>query len=371
MLPAGKFFLSHVFSFNQHILNDPQLIFKFLEQRCNAAEAARVHRYLQQHPELLQQLYQHDWDDAGAGEAVSPETAAAILQAIEVRIAEKRSFVTMMKPWAAVAATLLIMLGAWSFFYKAAPATTNTARIQEQVQPVQQQQMASSWQENRNTGTGIKKLKLPDGTTVLLSPSAMIRYQARFSDSSRDVHLTGDAQFDVAKDKVRPFTVIAGNLSTTALGTSFKIRNSNDTILVQLLTGKVVIRPLKERIAAWKQDIYLLPGQQLQYNEHTGLVSASGITPKKTAVMDTTTLLQYNDQELVFNNTPLPEVFRQLQAHHNKPISYSAADLRALSFTGTIFYKDSLPLILQAIARMNDLELLTDQQGFIIRKGQE
>lgn len=371
MLPAGKSFLSHVFSFNQYILNDLQLIYKFLEKRCSEAEAARVHRYLQQHPELLQQLYQQDWDEADAGEIVSPETAAAIFQAIETRIAGKRSLVSRMKPWAAVAAALLIVLGAWSLFYKATPAATKIAQVQEQMHPAKEQHTASSWQENLNTGYGIRKLKLPDGTTVLLSPSAMIRYLAGFTDSSREIYLTGDAQFDVAKDKGRPFTVFAGNLSTMALGTSFKIRNSNDTILVQLLTGKVVIRPLKETIAAWKQDVYLLPGQQLQYNEHAGLVMISGSLPKKIAETDSTTPNQYTDQEMVFNNTPLPEVFRTLEAHHNKPISYSAEDLSALSFTGTIFYKDSLPLILQAIARMNDLELLPDQQGFIIKKGKE
>lgn len=370
MLPAGNCFLSHVFSFNEHTLNDQDLIYKFLAQRCNAAEAARVHRYLEQHPELLQQLFQKDWDDAGTGESISPEAAATLLQSIEDRIRNKRSVVSMMRPWAAVAAVMLVVLGAWTILHKAAPEN-KTALIQQQVQPAEQAIAASSWQEHLNTGTGIEKMKLPDGTTVLLSPSAMIRYQAVFSNSKREIFLKGDAQFDVAKDKARPFTVFAGNLSTTALGTSFRIRNSNDTVLVQLLTGKVLIRPVTEAIADWKQDVYLLPGQQLQYSVSGGLVKFSGSRPKKTADTVTATTDQHTDQEMVFNNTPLEEVFRKLQSHHNKPISYSAEDIRELSFTGTIFYKDSLPLILQAIARMNDLEILPDQQGFIIKKGQE
>lgn len=351
-------------------MNDQQLISRFLEQRCNAAEAAHVHRYLQQHPELLQQLYQQDWDEAGTGDGLSAEAAAAILQGIESQIRNKRTLATIIRPLTAAAAVVLLVAGIWTLLHKPAPAT-QVAREQHQVQPAVMEDNGASWQEHFNTTTAIRKLVLPDGTIVLLSPGAMIRYQSRFSSNKRHIILKGNAQFDVAKDKYRPFTVFAGNISTTALGTSFRVRSSNDSVLVQLLTGKVVVRPLHESAAVRAKDVYLLPGQQLQYSTSGGLVKIPGSTPKKTNASGPATLNQHTDLELVFSNTPLEEVFRKLQSHHNKPISYSAVDLQELSFTGTIFYKDSLPLILQAIARMNGLEMLTDQHGYIIQKRKE
>ncbi len=53
---------------------------------------------------------------------------------------------------------------------------------------------------------------------------------------------------------------------------------------------------------------------------------------------------------MVFDNTPLQEVLNKLAKHHTVVISYDPEDLDGLGFTGTIFYKDSLPVILQAIA---------------------
>ena len=66
-----------------------------------------------------------------------------------------------------------------------------------------------------------------------------------FQNNKREIYLEGEAYFKVAKDKTKPFTVFAGALATTALGTQFRItakKNTPGNITVKLFTGKVAIR---------------------------------------------------------------------------------------------------------------------------------
>src|SRR5205085_10866254 len=74
-----------------------------------------------------------------------------------------------------------------------------------------------------NDSKKIMKVILQDNSVISLSPGAVIRYDVPFQNNRRDISLTGEALFNVAKDKTKPFTVYAGSLTTTALGTQFKI----------------------------------------------------------------------------------------------------------------------------------------------------
>lgn len=88
------------------------------------------------------------------------------------------------------------------------------------------------------------RISLPDGSTVFLNAESSLQYNSNFSDNERKVFLEGEAFFEVAKDTLRPFTVTTGQLSTTALGTSFNINSYPDKneMQVVLLTGKILIK---------------------------------------------------------------------------------------------------------------------------------
>jgi transmembrane sensor len=63
---------------------------------------------------------------------------------------------------------------------------------------------------------------LADGSVVFLNTNTKIR--VRFTDKLRDIALLqGEAQFDVAKNKTRPFIVSAGDTRVRAVGTSFTV----------------------------------------------------------------------------------------------------------------------------------------------------
>lgn len=87
------------------------------------------------------------------------------------------------------------------------------------------------------------KIKLPDGTGIWLSPSSTLEYPEKFDREVRKINLTGEAFFDVAKDKVRPFIIHSGPLTTKVLGTSFNIKSygKEQPFSVTVLTGKVEV----------------------------------------------------------------------------------------------------------------------------------
>lgn len=68
----------------------------------------------------------------------------------------------------------------------------------------------------------MRKVFLQDGSIVSLNTNSEISVQ--FTQEARDINLLkGEALFDVAKNKDRPFTVSAGDTRVRAVGTSFTV----------------------------------------------------------------------------------------------------------------------------------------------------
>jgi len=76
-----------------------------------------------------------------------------------------------------------------------------------------------------STPAGITtSLTLSDGTEVLLSANSQLEYNPSFSADKREVKLTGEARFNVAKDAQRPFIVHTEQIQTQVLGTVFDVK---------------------------------------------------------------------------------------------------------------------------------------------------
>jgi transmembrane sensor len=85
----------------------------------------------------------------------------------------------------------------------------------------------------------VRIVPLSDGSVVSLNTESRIR--VHFGASERTIHLDdGEALFDVAKDKLRPFIVHAGETVVRAVGTSFTVRKFADA-QVQVLVREGVV----------------------------------------------------------------------------------------------------------------------------------
>jgi len=86
-------------------------------------------------------------------------------------------------------------------------------------------------------------IRLADGSVVTLDTAS--RVSLDLTDKDREVHLlAGQANFEVAKDKSRPFIVYAADRRITAVGTAFDVRLDQTEVLVTLVEGKVAVDQL-------------------------------------------------------------------------------------------------------------------------------
>jgi transmembrane sensor len=88
-----------------------------------------------------------------------------------------------------------------------------------------------------------KKVRLPDGTDVVMNARTVIRISPQFNKGNRDVEFGGEAIFDVAGNAGKPFTVHTKNLQIWVLGTRFRIDAYPDKAgeEVDLLSGRLKV----------------------------------------------------------------------------------------------------------------------------------
>jgi len=115
------------------------------------------------------------------------------------------------------------------------------------------------------------EVTLSDGTKVWLNAMSTIKYPAAFGKGQRLVELNGEAYFEVAKDKARPFRVVLSNhRSVQVLGTHFNIMayaDEND-IDATLLEGSI-------KASDGAEDRIITPGQQARISDKIKVVNVN------------------------------------------------------------------------------------------------
>jgi transmembrane sensor len=343
---------------------DEQLIRRFLEKNCTEQEAEQVISFLKQHPELLEKyLGFEEWQMA---KPVDKETAFwdGVWQQIELRKAKRKHAIIRRL---AVAASLIFAISVgvlWLGRKAEAPA----------VAAVESSSIESARRVRMNVSDSTISIILPDNSSVLLSPRSMVTYDEPFPNDKRHIVLEGKGRFRVTKDSLRPFTVFAEDIATTAIGTEFTvnaIRNQDHTVTVQLHSGKVVVKQTGQKLT-WNKEVYLQPGQQLNYNLGNLQASISTIKSEPAVVASKLPRVARKARAIAPDNTmnfisaPLPEVLAKIEKRFHSQISFDSVALSKMNFTGKISERDSIAVVLKVITQMNGLELITENEKFTI-----
>jgi ferric-dicitrate binding protein FerR (iron transport regulator) len=193
----------------------------------------------------------------------------------------------------------------------------------------------------------LKQVNLADGSTVNMRAASRLTVAKNFNKRKRNLELTGEAFFDVAKDKKREFTVKTEQMKITVLGTSFVIRSfaTEETSLVTVNSGKVKV---DVTIDGSKKTYTITPNQQLVYNKSLNKVSISEVNSEKYKT--------FIHKKLYFDNSPLYRVITDLQNMYNVDIQIgnSAIEKLMISISGE-FSNASLNDILASICFVHDL----------------
>ena len=355
------------------------LIDRFLVGACTPAEVNVIACALADSKDALNEFVSEIEWEAVAPAMVTDETASnLLLEKLKKELFRKEKpaasyTLTHIKSFAAAAAIVVLIAGAyWLMSQVTQPHPPIAFKGKIDSTPVAHVLKQAGWQKKENTGTKPMVIALEDGSSVTLYKNTVINFQQPFTGNTRQIMLSGDAFFEVAKNELRPFIVTSGNLSTTALGTSFRITVFNqrhEKIRVKLFTGKVVIKSTKQ-IPGWKQDVFLHPGEEMNYDRRTQLAA---VTMFKDAnhlqVKDLANLSIHTPAaELSFDGTPLEQVFNQLATMQHTTIHFNTQELHNMNFTGSVSSGDDAATILKLIARMNNLRVVQEGNQFTIEK---
>ncbi|NJN24787.1 MAG: DUF4974 domain-containing protein [Cyclobacteriaceae bacterium] len=182
-------------------------------------------------------------------------------------------------------------------------------------------------------------ITLPDGSKVKLNSESILEYDSDF-ENQRDVHLIGQAFFEIQRDTTKPFTVHIGELGVRVLGTSFDVKAYpfDESVSVSVLTGKVAVK---------KQNNYksetlgqLLPTQQMEINHSSGHTNIRTFDPDK--------ILAWKDGILFFQSEKLVNTFKELERWYGVKINIQGNPNLGLLYSGK-FESESLENVLESM----------------------
>lgn len=267
---------------------------------------------------------------------------SAALGRLDAYLAEAPRTITIRRflPYIAAAASLAAVIAVAVFLTR--PVHPSAGPVQATV---------STAETNR------QGLTLPDSSFILLDHGASVTMEPGFGSDRRTVRLQGVAYFKVAKDHKRPFSVLAGPYIITALGTSFRVSTKPDSLQVMLEEGKVKV---EQETSGGRQLIAVLePSDRLDL--HTGNAS----TPARSTFRNAD-LQAWKAQEVIFDNTPLDEAVRQIEACYNIQIELKGINPKKETFSGR-FRNDRLTEVLEVLCfTLNKTYEITEDSSYII-----
>lgn len=228
------------------------------------------------------------------------------------------------------------------------------------------QQLTAVAEHVIEAGNVNKNVTLPDGSEVLLYAGSTLRFKAGYNVSERQLHLLGKGRFIVKQNRQLPFVVYSSHLATTALGTVFEVWEKGDSTTVRLLSGKVSVHNYTE---AQAHLVYLTPGEQAVHYRNAALaVQTYEEHAERKVHKQSKTDGKTTAAELSFRQMPLEKVFKVLQTKYKVAIVFNKEDVAGMMFTGEFNGQEHVDAVLHVIAGINNLDVQTSEQGFIIRK---
>lgn len=185
---------------------------------------------------------------------------------------------------------------------------------------------------------GQYELQLPDGTRVWLNAASSLKYPASFSSlKQRSVELTGEAYFEVAKDKTKPFLVKSKGQEVEVLGTHFDVNAYPDeqSIRTTLIEGSVKLNG----------QLTLKPGQQSVLND--GKFNVKEVNANDAA--------DWKNGEFVFNNEPLTSILKKAARWYGVEIVYTNELARIPTFTGSVSRSENISSVLNMLEETSNV----------------
>lgn len=238
----------------------------------------------------------------------------------------------------AIAATLLLIVAGGAFLYDRAE------RDPEYITAVGEQ----------------RTVPLDDGSRIALNSNSEIRIE--FTAERRTVRLLrGEAFFEVAHNKARPFVVIAGENQVTAVGTTFEVRYEPDHIDVTLVEGKVNVTSMAEPLTALssvsssKTGLGKLSSSGYAMTAGERLRVAKGAAARVDAPR-VEAVTAWRRGEVMLDDTPLTDAIAEMNRYSKSPLIIDGSSIATLHVSG-IYHTGDSEGFAQTVAQLYGLKV--------------
>jgi transmembrane sensor len=201
---------------------------------------------------------------------------------------------------------------------------------------------------------GQYQIVLPDGSKVWLNAASSLKYPAEFTGTDRLVELTGEAYFEVAKDKAHPFKVKTAKQEVEVLGTHFDVNSYADEahVATTLLEGSVKVT------SSNKKQIVIKPGEQAVNDGQ--LISIQQA--------DADNVIDWKDGDFFLNHVPFKVAMRKIARWYDVEVVYETNIPDQIESGGWIKRSRELSKVLGAIQRSGQVQFKIEGRKIYVSK---
>ncbi len=198
---------------------------------------------------------------------------------------------------------------------------------------------------------GKAKTVLPDGTEAWLHNTASLHYDSRTRFSQRNVELSGEAFFNVARNERRPFVIEVDGLQIEVVGTSFNVLPDEEEIVVTLVDGCV-------RLSADGCEVpcEMVAGHAAHYDRRRGDINI--------VECDTDDVAVWRRERLQFRQKSLAEVCRDLSDWYGREIRVETGKYDDYHYTFTLT-GEPLDIVLANMSRVHPIHYECANNGAV------
>lgn len=211
------------------------------------------------------------------------------------------------------------------------------------------------------TGVGEQRtLRLSDGSTVVLNTDTTVRVS--FTDALREVKLLhGEALFNVAKNRARPFRVRSDEVVAQAVGTSFVVRRKATETVVTVIEGEVAVIDFAQvnvasPLVVPDLAVHVTAGTRADVTENKKIRTASVANPAA--------ITAWRSGRLIFDGEPLAYVIAEFNRYNEVQLVLESSQLSGEPISG-VFDADQPLALARFLERSGSIEPIRPTDGSI------
>lgn len=202
--------------------------------------------------------------------------------------------------------------------------------------------------------SGMYSVTLSDETKVWINSESRLSYPVRFNSDKREVTLSGEAYFEVAKDNKHPFVVNCNGNKVVVTGTQFNVNSyDQDRTVTTLIEGSVIFSGLSGSMS-------MTPGMQ-------ATISTEGISVK---MVEPALFASWKDGFFEFNNMSLGEIVKILSRWYDVNFEFSNPQIAGVTFTATFPKDENLSFIITLLERISSARFTPSGDKVVVSSNQ-